>query len=74
MAGDFEGGQTRVPGINTTSQYDPGDLILLRGNILKHVVLKFTGHQRISVAHFSHRSIWNYYGIETPLTIHGDGV
>lgn len=68
--GDFEGGRMRVPGINTTSQYNPGDLILLRSNILKHEVLDFTGCQRICVAHFTHRSLWQRYGIETPLTIH----
>ncbi|KAJ7702547.1 hypothetical protein B0H16DRAFT_1902473 [Mycena metata] len=50
--------------------FQGGDLILLRGRVLKHKILPFTGQQRISVAHFTHQSLWDAFDVTPPQTIH----
>ena len=68
--GPFKGGALGVPCVNLRMRYEAGDLILLRGRALKHEIEEFTDGQRISVAHFTHQSMWDQFSVEPPLTVH----
>lgn len=61
--GPFKGGPLHIPSIGLRMEYWDGTMILLRGKILKHEVEAFSGGQRISIAHFTHRSFWKSCGV-----------
>jgi len=65
--GDFQGGGSFIPRLNLRMFYQPGTIILLRGHILPHEVEVFSEGQRISIAHFTHESLWRELGLELPL-------
>lgn len=44
--------------------FGPGACIWLRGGLLPHEVEPFDGGQRISVASFLHRSVWDIVDVE----------
>ena len=46
--------------------YVLGTLILLRGHILPHEVEAWEGGQRVCVAHFTHQSLWDQFGMKCP--------
>lgn len=55
--GDFVGGDLYLPSLRVRLRLEPGDLALIRGRILPHSILSWTG-QRISMPHFTHSSVW----------------
>lgn len=60
------GGELCIPRLNLEIQYSPRDTIVLRGRILPHEVKRWGPGQRISIAHFTHSSLWNSYGLTCP--------
>jgi len=36
----------------------PGDIVFLKGRVVRHLIEDWTGGQRISVPHFTHTSTW----------------
>ncbi|KAF8220968.1 hypothetical protein L208DRAFT_1061082, partial [Tricholoma matsutake] len=44
-------------------QYLPGDVIVIRGRLLPHEVEEWGLGQRISIAHFTHKSLWKQCGM-----------
>ena len=68
-AGSFtDGGSLYIHDLNLRLRYLPGDLIFLRGCLLKHSVEPWEGDQRISAAYFSHESFWRYFGQRLSVT------
>lgn len=47
-------------------QYLPGDVIVIRGRLLPHEVEEWGLGQRISIAHFTHESLWKQCGMTCP--------
>jgi hypothetical protein len=60
------GGELCIPRLNLEIQYKPRDVVILRGRILPHEVKPWGQGQRISIAHFTHKALWNSYGLECP--------
>lgn len=67
--GNFQGGDLLVDSLGLRIRLQPGDLIFLRGRVLKHRIDKFTGGQRISIPHFTHTSLWKAAGMEEAVTL-----
>ena len=68
-AGSFTGGGSLyIHDLNLRLRYLPGDLIFLRGRLLRHSVEPWEGGQRISAAYFSHESFWRYFKRRLPVT------
>ncbi len=65
--GDFKKGDLRIHTLGSDMYYEPGTVIFLRGGILEHEVLEWEGPQRISIAHFTHKYIWEGHGVEHPV-------
>jgi len=61
-----KGGTLWIPRLRLRIRYLPGDVILIRGRILPHEVEAWSGGQRISIAHFTHMSLWNFFGMTCP--------
>ncbi|KAG1802586.1 hypothetical protein EV424DRAFT_1351688 [Suillus variegatus] len=64
--GTFKGGHLFIPRLNLRLWYEPGTIILLCGHILPHVVEAFFDGQRVSIAHFTHESLWKALGLSLP--------
>lgn len=62
--GPFTGGYLRVPQLRVRLRLHPGDLIYLRGRILKHEIEPWEGGTRIAMPHFTHTSLWREAGLE----------
>lgn len=64
-AGDFkQGGEIRMPQVGLTVRLLPGDAVMIRGRVVEHEILDWSGGQRISLPHFTHTSLWRYCGLE----------
>lgn len=61
-----KGGTLKIPRLNLRIRYLPADVVVLRGRILPHEVEEWEGGQRISIAHFTHDSLWRSYNMECP--------
>jgi hypothetical protein len=60
--GDYVGGEMKLPQLGLTIRYEPGDIIAIRGRVLRHEIdPNFVG-QRISIPHFTHSSTWRACG------------
>ncbi|KAJ8579255.1 hypothetical protein M405DRAFT_754724 [Rhizopogon salebrosus TDB-379] len=64
--GKFKGGSLFIPRLNLVLYYEPGTIIFIRGHILPHEVLAFHDGQRVSIAHFTHESLWNEMKMKCP--------
>jgi hypothetical protein len=65
--GDFQnGGDLYVPRLKLRIRFLPGDMIAIRGRILPHEVEAWSGGQRVSIAHFTHQSLWDSFGMTCP--------
>lgn len=65
--GNFtEGGQCYIGRLKLRIRYLPGDAIIIRGRILPHEVESWGPGQRISIAHFTHTSLWESEGMTCP--------
>lgn len=60
------GGELSIPRLNLDMQYLPGHAVVIRGRILEHEVKSWGPGQRISVAHFTHDSLWQSYNMQCP--------
>ncbi|KAF8576319.1 hypothetical protein K439DRAFT_1367617 [Ramaria rubella] len=60
------GGFFFIPRLNLKIRYGPGDLILLRGGLLKHEVEAWENGQRVSIAYYTHKDTWVVAGLEVP--------
>ena len=61
-----EGGDCYIKRLRLRIRYLPGDAILIRGRILPHEVEEWGSGQRISIAHFTHTSLWEEEGMTCP--------
>lgn len=50
--------------LNLRVRYKPGDIVWIRGHILEHEVEVWEGPQRICIAHFTHNSLFTFFGVE----------
>jgi hypothetical protein len=67
VLGKFDkGGYLSVPRLKLRIRFLPGDMIILRGRILPHEIEAWYGGQRVSIAHFTHQSLWDFYEIVCP--------
>jgi len=66
VLGAFQGGTMYIERLQLRLRYLPGDMIFIRGAILPHEVEAFSGGQRISIAHFTHQSLWKEFNMEIP--------
>ncbi|KAJ7495449.1 hypothetical protein FB451DRAFT_955498, partial [Mycena latifolia] len=55
--GGFKGGVMSVPAVNLRMRYSGGDLVPIRGRVLKHEVEDFSDGQRISITHSTPQSM-----------------
>jgi hypothetical protein len=58
--GSFTGGDFSARELGITTRFLPGDMVLVRGRVIKHAIGPFTG-QRISVPYFTHSSVWEAF-------------
>lgn len=56
--GEHKGGHLVLPQVGLRIRLEPGDVIMLRGRLIRHGVEDWTGGQRISIPHFTHSSTW----------------
>ena len=56
--GDFKGGHIYLPNLGLRMRMQPGDIVFIKGRVLRHKVEEWTGGQRICVPHFTHTSVW----------------
>jgi hypothetical protein len=65
--GEFAtGGTLHIPRLSLRIRYLPGDVVVLRGRLLEHEVEEWGLGQRVSIAHFTHESLWRYFGMVCP--------
>lgn len=67
VSGPFKGGHLYIPRLKLRLRYRAGDMIFLRGGILPHEVEAWEGGQRVSIAHFTHKSLWDQFGLVLPV-------
>jgi hypothetical protein len=67
--GDFKGGHVHLPQLGLRVRLQPGDVVLIRGRVVKHEIEEWTDGQRISVPHFTHTSLWSQYGMEDQVSV-----
>jgi hypothetical protein len=56
--GYHKGGYLVLPELGLHVRLEPGDIVLIRGRILRHFVEDWEGGQRICIPHFTHSSVW----------------
>jgi hypothetical protein len=64
--GNFRGGDVNMKQLGLTVRMEPGDVVVLRGRVIKHGILAWVGGQRICIPHFTHTSLWkllNLWGL-----------
>ncbi|TDL13271.1 hypothetical protein BD410DRAFT_735567, partial [Rickenella mellea] len=64
VVGSFKGGSMHFPELGLRVRFLPGDVIAMRGQVLEHEVEVWGGHIRISVVHFTHASLSDYFDME----------
>lgn len=63
--GKFKGGYVFLPHLGLRIRLEPGDIVLIRGRVIPHLIEEWTGGQRISIPHFTHSSLWRTAGLDT---------
>jgi hypothetical protein len=58
FGGPFTGGMLYMPNVGLRVRMQPGDIIFIKGRVVRHCVEDWTGGQRISIPIFTHTSIW----------------
>jgi hypothetical protein len=56
--GYHRGGYLVLPQLGVRIRLEPGDIVFIRGRMLRHFVEDWEGGQRICIPHFTHSSIW----------------
>jgi hypothetical protein len=72
-AGDHEGGYLYMPHLGLRVRMRPGDMVKVRGRVIKHCVEDWSGGQRISIPHFTHSSVWRMMGMAHLVGAEADG-
>ena len=67
--GNFKGGYVHLPHLGLRVRLEPGDMVLVRGRVVKHEIEDWEGGQRIGVPHFTHTSLWREFGMEADVTL-----
>jgi hypothetical protein len=67
--GSFKGGYLYLPKVGLRVRFGPGDVILLRGRVIQHMIEVSDGGQRISIPHFTHTSLWDTFGLKDEVSI-----
>ncbi|KZP12624.1 hypothetical protein FIBSPDRAFT_754606 [Athelia psychrophila] len=52
----------KLPQLNLHMSFGPGDVIAIRGRVLKHSTTPWASGQRIVIPHFTHSSSWTSFG------------
>ena len=60
------GGTLYIRRLRLRIRYLPGDVVVLRGRLLEHEVEEWGLGQRVSIAHFTHESLWRHFGMVCP--------
>ncbi|KAJ7821431.1 hypothetical protein B0H14DRAFT_3471493 [Mycena olivaceomarginata] len=68
VVGTFRGGPLYIPCLNLRMLYTHGTMILVRGRLLPHEVEAFSDGQRVTIAHFTHRTLGRL--VVLPLRLH----
>ena len=58
LGGPFEGGELYLPNLGLKVRMQPGDVIFVKGRVLRHVTMDWEGGQRVSIPIFTHSSTW----------------
>jgi len=58
FGGPFQGGEIYLPNVGLCIPMQPGDMVFLKGRVVRHVIKEWSGQQRISIPIFTHTSIW----------------
>jgi hypothetical protein len=58
FGGPFTGGELYLPNIGLRLRMQPGDIVFLKGRVVRHMTLDWSGGQRISIPFFTHTSTW----------------
>lgn len=66
ILGNFTEGKIYIRRLGLRMRYIPGDVVAIRGKILEHEVEAWVGGQRISIAHFTHQTLFEAFGKECP--------
>lgn len=72
-AGSHTGGYLYLPHLGLRIRMLPGDMVMIRGRVLKHMVEKWSGGQRISIPHFTHSSVWRMMKMDAMVGAEEDG-
>lgn len=64
------GVKLRLAGIKEILCFEPGTIIFLRGGEIPHSIEAWTGGQRVSIACFTHKNIWDEFCITYPWSHH----
>ncbi|KIN94298.1 hypothetical protein M404DRAFT_168700, partial [Pisolithus tinctorius Marx 270] len=67
--GEFTGGNLHCPQLGLDVRLEPGDVILLRGRVVRHQIKDWDEEQRIVIAHFTHTCLWEAAGLEKQVSI-----
>lgn len=60
------GVKLRLAGIKEILPFEPGTIIFIRGGELSHSVEAWAGGQRIAIAVFTHKTIWEQFDVPYP--------
>lgn len=64
--GFSRGAKLRLAGIQEILPFEPGSIIFIRGGEIPHGIEAWQGGQRLSIACFTHRNIWDEFNLEYP--------
>lgn len=67
VCGPFQKDYLFIPHLNLRLRYQGGDMVFLQGGILPHEVEAWEGGQQVSLAHFTHKSLWDEFGLSLPI-------
>lgn len=60
------GVKLRLAGVKEIVPFDSGTIIFIRGGEIAHAIEAWSGGQRISIAIFTHRTIWEQFNVPYP--------
>lgn len=64
--GFSRGATIRLAGIKEILPFEPGTIIFIRGGETPHAIEAWQGGQRISIACFTHRVVWDEFKMDYP--------
>lgn len=65
-SGRCRGVKIRLAGVKQIISFEPGTIVFIRGGEIPHAIEGWSGGQRISVACFTHRNIWQEFDMSYP--------